>query len=383
MIFENDKTESLHPDLQKVDAGTLLPPPTPRTASSTHLTAFVPNLRLPAALLVGACITAGTTFALVKHVQHLIANAAVNADPETWLQKARTDGYEACYNGCNDCHDINWSYNACQLTVQAQAEGVNCSGLLMWNWVDRYPTVCLQALGVIYKAQALKDLKQSYRNQLSIIILTVLAGVLGAWIVYRKIWPRFLPIKSPASWPAPPSYYQSTAARPRSKPKSKRRHRQWPAFWRTAASASMIPTARAYACWGYSPKSNQYFTNPTTNISGVIHGWTSDCYTQTEQCGQSCSGGDPTTGAGQTCTTTYCTYVYENASPSYYVNYAAGRVSACGFQLVDNVPQEVSLLRVGNPLLERNWRVRVSVSQYNISDATDPSVWCLYDFGND
>ena len=201
--------------------------------------------------------------------------------------------------------------------------------------------------------------------------------------MYRKIWPRFLPIKSPASWPAPPSYYQSAAARPRSKPKFKQRRRQWPAFWRTAATASMIPTAHAYACWGYSPKSNQYFTSPTTNISGVIHGWTSDCYTETVQCGQSCSGGDPTTGAGQTCTPTYCTYVYENSSPSYYVNYAAQRVRACGFHLVDNVPQEVSLLRVGNPLFERNWRVKVSVSQYNVSDVTDPSVWCLYDFGND
>ena len=110
----------------------------------------------------------------------------------------------------------------------------------------------------------------------------------------------------------------------------------------------------------------------------MIQGWTSDCYTETVQCGQSCTSN---TNGGQTCTPTYCTYTYEDASPSYYVKYAAKRVTACGFQLVDNVPEEVSLLRVGNPL-ERNWWVKVSVSQYNISDVAGPSVWCLYDFGN-
>lgn len=380
MKFQNKKTDLLDADVEKVEAGSSPPsPPTPRTPLSTHLKAFVPKLRLPVALLVGACITAGTTYALVKHVQHLIANAAVSSNPDAWLQKARTDGYEACYNGCNDCHDTSWSYNACYLTAQAQVEGVNCSGLLMWNWVDRYPTVCLQALGTIYKAQALKNLKQSYRNQLAVIILTVLAGLLGAIIMYKKIWPRFLPVKAPATWP-PPSYYQTPAPRTGTKSQPKRRtRRQWPAFWRAAATASLVPTAHAYACWGYSPKANQYFTNPTTNISGVIHGWTSDCYTETVQCGQSCTSNKK---GGQTCTPTYCTYTYEDASPSYYVKYAAKRVASCGFQLVDNVPEEVNLLRVGNPLLERNWWVKISVSQYNISDVTDPSVWCLYDFGN-
>jgi hypothetical protein len=88
---------------------------------------------------------------------HQKATSPPNFPPITLskLRLARTDGYGACYNGCNDCSDINWSYNRCQLTAQAIVPGVNCSGWLMWNWLDRYPTVCLQALGEIYKAEAL------------------------------------------------------------------------------------------------------------------------------------------------------------------------------------------------------------------------------------
>ncbi len=48
---------------------------------------------------------------------------------------------------------------------------------------------------------------------------------------------------------------------------------------------------------------------------------------------------------------------------------------------MDNVEDEVSL-RIANPLLEKNWRVKISVNRYNVTDVTDPSVMCLWDIGN-
>ena len=61
-----------------------------------------------------------------------------------------------------------------------------------------------------------------------------------------------------------------------------------------------------------------------------------------------------------------------------------GRVRACGFELVDAVDAvdgDVNM-RVANPLIEKEWWVRVSVNKFNLTDVTDPSIFCLYDFAN-
>ncbi|KAJ5037411.1 uncharacterized protein L3040_007586 [Drepanopeziza brunnea f. sp. 'multigermtubi'] len=107
---------------------------------------------------------AGTTYALVKHDRHRIANAQINSDPSVWLHKARYGGYGACYNGCNDCDDTSFAYKACQKTASAVVSGVDYNGARMWNCLDRYPTECLEALGNIYKSEALAAKKQTCRN---------------------------------------------------------------------------------------------------------------------------------------------------------------------------------------------------------------------------
>ena len=113
--------------------GSTSPVPNQRSTSSYNLESLAPKLRLSHALLLGSAITAGTTYALVKHVQHLIANAQVSSDPAVWIQKARDDGYGACCNGCDDCHDVSFAYNACEKTSRAIVPGINCNGTSKWN----------------------------------------------------------------------------------------------------------------------------------------------------------------------------------------------------------------------------------------------------------
>ncbi|KAL2063408.1 hypothetical protein VTL71DRAFT_5213 [Oculimacula yallundae] len=374
------KTPAAAIELQESQNNTSYPPslrqPTPW---SERLRSITPKFRLPLALLSGAAITAGTTYVLVKHVQHLMATAQVSSDPSVWIHKARDDGYGACYNGCDNCRDVSYVYNACEKTARAIVPGINCNGTSMWNWANRYPTECLEALGVIYKAEALTKRKQNYRNQLAVIILTVIAGVVGAVIVF-KLWGRWFPTYQPSSrWPASPPPY--TAPYRASRPKTRRK---WPFFWRAAAAASLSGTSHAYPCWGFSSSANQYFTHANNTISGVVHGWTSSCHTVTYACGSTCSSSGtsgPNSGGTTTCTTDFCYRDEEDEPPLFFVNYTMRRVKDCGFRLVDNVESEVNL-RIGHPLIERNWRVKISVNRYNLTGVTDPSVLCLWDIGN-
>jgi hypothetical protein len=64
-----------------------------------------------------------------------------------------------------------------------------------------------------------------------------------------------------------------------------------------------------------------------------------------------------------------------------YVNAAFGHVKACGFESVDAVDGEVNM-RVANPLIEKKWWVKISVNKFNLTDVTDPSIFCLHDFAN-
>jgi hypothetical protein len=102
-------------------------------------------------------------------------------------------------------------------------------------------------------------------------------------------------------------------------------------------------------------------------------------------CGESCIGGGSSLTGGATaqmCTPDFCPIDVMDHPPSYFVNQTSPKVEACGFELVDNVEEEVSLLRVGNPFIETNRWVKISVNVFNLTDETDPSVWCLYGIGN-
>jgi hypothetical protein len=146
----------------------------------------------------------------------------------------------------------------------------------------------------------------------------------------------------------------------------------------TAVFASIVSRSRAYPCTGYNPIADRYFINANKTLYGVVHGWFSGCYDYTCNCALSCwsMGSSP-----PMCTTTCSTCTASYAAPMEYVNAAFGHVKACGFESVDAVDGEVNM-RVANPLIEKNWWVKISVNKFNLTDVTDPSIFCLHDFAN-
>jgi hypothetical protein len=355
-----------------------------------HFNSILPRLALPAAVLSGCALTAGTTYALVRHVQHLIANAKVEENPARWMQEARTNAYDACYFGCNDCGDINWAYNACAMTAKANVTGITCDGNKIWNWEKRYPIECLQAVGEFYKAMALKRLKQSYRNQLAVIILTVLAGLV-AFVLVLKIWKKMTwrcKMKADKAreearvWPQARVWSEKKSySAPEKGLSSAKRTKGRRGFGRVmlifTSFAALFGKTHAYPCTGYSHVADQYFVNANNTIFGVVHGWVSDCYDYICDCSTTCSGGDGSAGSFSSCTTTCSTCTAIDKSPSDYVMYTLPKIKRCGFKLVDAVEGDVNL-RIANALIEKDLWVKVSVNAYNASGETDPSIFCLH-----
>lgn len=379
--------------LQTLEGSALPPDASPRKPQLwPHLGSLsgslVPKLQLPVAVLVGASITALTTFALVRHVQHEIANAQVSSDPKRWMDTARNQAYDACYYGCDDCGDTNWAYNACKMTARANVTGVICDGNVMWNWVERYPIECLQAVGEFYRADSLRKLKQTYRNQLAVIILTTLAGIIGAVLTY-KIWSytraRYQArSRSRTSRPLYEINAHVSNPPPYSPPRMRGGGRSAGRLaLLTTAFASAIGRGRAWACTGYDPKADQYFINANKTLSGVVHGWFSDCYNYKCNCVTKCtnSGSGSNGGSSKSCSTTCAKCIATSRTPIDYVNATLGHITSCGFELVGGVDVDVNV-RVANPLIERNWWVMISVNKFNVTDVTDPSVFCLHDFPN-
>jgi hypothetical protein len=338
------------------------------------------KLSFPAAIVSGCGITAGFTYALVRWVQHLIATAKVNSDPVVWMQEARTKAYDACYYGCNDCSDTSWAYNACNMTSRANVPGMTCDGNKMWNWKERYPLECLHAVGEFYKAKALKGLKQSYRNRLAIVILTVLAGFIGAIVVY-KVWMKIATsLKENARVARENSLVWPTKKYPQSDVDEKAgATQQGGRFNRKLALlgglAIFAGKADAYSCTGYDTKIDKYFVNANKTIFGLVHGYLSDCYTYTCDCYTSCTG-----GTMPSCSTSCSTCVGVDTHTSSYVNRVLPKVESCGFQVVDAVEGDVNM-RVASALIEKNWWVKISVNTYNLTDETDQSILCLHAIG--
>ncbi|KAK4173909.1 hypothetical protein QBC36DRAFT_303282 [Triangularia setosa] len=153
---------------------------------------ILPKLALPFALLVGAAIMGGGTYAVVAYVQNLVANAAVDDDEAKWVRLARTDAYDGCYLGCTSCDDPDFAYKACQLTTRVNVKGVICDANKMWNWAveDRYPRECLKAVSKVIMGDALEDLKNHYRKRFAIVTVTILGG-LGIGVLVYFLWHKF------------------------------------------------------------------------------------------------------------------------------------------------------------------------------------------------
>lgn len=321
-------------------------------ASNNPLLQSSPSKRLclakHIAFVIGAAITAGTTYALVKRVQNLLANSYVDPSPATWSSAARTQVYDRCYLGCpDDCSNPRYAFNACQRTVSLPG---NCDANKMWNWAERYPEACLAAMGDVLRDRALEGLRQSYRNQLAIIILTVLGGVVGGVIAYRLMKQCVVKrdLKAAQASLNPPAYRKKAPGAGKSRLK----------LLFGGFLTLFGREAQAYACTGHHQAADQFFVSPNGTIGGVVHGWFSNCYD--------------------------LKLAFTNKAPAEFVRDAADRVEACGFRLVDSAAVDGSAgVRVANAKIERDYRVKIAVSGYNVtrSDETDEMVLCLHAIG--
>ncbi|KAI0593851.1 hypothetical protein F4775DRAFT_576374 [Biscogniauxia sp. FL1348] len=353
------------------------PPYSPRRLQrwKFHFDRYFSMLGLPLAIIVGSGITAGTTYGLIKHITHLVSEAKVPPDPYTWMQEARTD-YDSCYLGCDDCKDLNFAYDACIRTSEIRLQNSNtiCDGRRIWNWADRYPEECLQVRGEAYRLQALEDLKQSYRNQYAILLLTALAGIIGAWVTYR-VWQRITGDKKRRaeemrrSWPG----WQNTRVRVRARNRIE--------LIVIAFLMLFGRRATAYPCVGYDNPHDAYFANANGTVFVQARGWLSNCFDRSS-CTVTCQDVCGKDGCGNVCTTPCIVHTDINRVPKDYVDNIAPRIMGCGFEPVP-APGEATRLRLANPGIERNWWVRLSVNGYNVTTPaeTTPEILCLHDIG--
>ncbi|KAI1484639.1 hypothetical protein F5X96DRAFT_663483 [Biscogniauxia mediterranea] len=342
----------------------------------SHFDRYISWFGKPIAIIVGSGITAGTTYSLIKHITRLVSEAKVSSDPQFWMQEAKTKDYDSCYLGCSDCKDPNFAYDACIRTseIRLQSSNTICDGRKIWNWADRYPQECLQVRGEAYRLQALADIKEGYRGEYVILLLTVLAGIVGAWVTYR-VWQII------------------TAG---NKKRAEEMQRNWPG-WRDnrvrvrarnriglvvgAFLALFGRPAAAYPCFGHDNSHDAYFANANRTVFVQAHGWLSNCYDWTG-CTVHCEKVCGKNGCGLLCKTPCPTFTTINRVPEDYVENIASEIMGCGFEPVDS-PGEPTQLRLANPGIEKNWWVRLSVNGYNVTtpEETNPEIMCLHDIG--
>ena len=288
-------------------------------------------------------------------VNHLVNIAHVSQGADYWVDLARRQTYDVCYNGCNDCLDVDRIEDACLMTKKVNVLGVDCDASKIWTWADRYPLECLVAVGNIYRRNALWWKKFWLRalwllNALSvgvyIIVYTTSATILG------KAQPR--PVHRRRRNSATPLLTTLTVS---------------------ILAVAMFPSVAAYRCTGMGAAYDQHFTNADGSLYGVIHGWLSNCYDESYSCGESCS--TAVSSEKKSCDPIWCSQPRLDKPPSYYVDHAAHRVMSCGFRLINTVPGLVDK-RIANPRIEGKLWVKVSVNHFNGSDGVFEQVQCLY-----
>lgn len=368
--------------------------PLPKVAP-TFKDALLSKLALPLAILVGAGLAGGTTYAVVARVQHLLATAAVNGDLSLWKRKARNDVYDACYHGCTSCNDPEFAFKACQLSARAIVKGITCDGNLMWNWrdSDRYPDACLSAIANILMGDELDRLKQSYRNQYGLIALTVVAGVLTGFLVWKLLRCATL---SRDQRRAELSSLKGTGkklgkSKPAKRAGKKGGKKLFTGLLGLFSAARGARAADSYPCAGRDPAWHQFFASPNDGgqIAGVVHGWFSQCRDKQDCTKSSCKNTCTTNASGSRtcstkCTTTCKTVVVVERVPKDFVDQVVPKIKACGFQTRDAPDGKQLGTRVGNAGIEKNYWVRISVNGLNVTrgDQTDKMVMCLHGIGD-
>jgi hypothetical protein len=257
----------------------------------------------------------------------------------------------------------------------------------MWNWgAAKYPPECVETIGRIYKAGALASLKTSFRQRLAVLLFCAAVGVITSLIVYY-MWPKH---RRPRQGGFPPgnfvpcgNYRHGSGCRCSRASRTSRSTSWYSAATgpRALALAYLTTGAHAFACYGRGTH-DQYFTNPNNTISGLIHGWVSDCQNESMECGQNCewhhSPYSWSPALIPSCSTNWCNHEKETASPKSYVLAASKLVEQCGFSLVNAISHDVEM-RIPNPKIERDMWVKISVNKFNVTEETDLGVLCLYD----
>jgi hypothetical protein len=316
----------------------------------------------------GFAIAPFSAIGWIVFVTHLLCTAQVSQSPEHWSQIARISAYDRCYNGCYDCINVDSIEEACRMTTKATVSGLVCDASKMWTWADRYPTECLEAIGEIYKANALwwKKLKLC-----ALYLLTILSLPLG--ILANDAMP---PARQ--ATPSPSANRQQRLAARRNTPKVTS---TTPLLLTTVllVLALCAPTS-AFACTNHHPAHNQLFASEDNTLYGIIHGWLSNCYEHAYSCGESCATaeGDKSPAAATSCSAISCTETRTDRAPADFVKAVVPKVQACGFRLVDYVSVVVDM-RIANPRIEGKLWVKVSVNRFNGLDRVDDRVGCLYD----
>ena len=327
--------------------------------------------RLP---LLGICfgIIVGITVGIFwgRFVNQLVSNARSSHSPDHWIRLARTQAYGLCYDGCGDsCLYPSIIADACFTTTKVDLSSSNivCDASKIWFWAERYPLACLEAVGEIYKADALAW-KKFWLKSLYIFVpvFGILADLATTFVVValvrfweRTVRPRITVRRAAVGIRAP----------------------LLPNLAVAVLALAVLPTpAATYPCTNYYPPYGRPFVNSDGTLYGIIHGWLSDCEDETYECGKSCTT-SPADG-GVNCHPISCTRPRPVRVPADFVNEAAWRVEKCGFRLVDAVPGVVDK-RVPNPRIEGELWVKIAVNAFNSTDegveSLDKGVRCLYE----
>lgn len=311
--------------------------------------------------LVASClITTGgfvgfLTYFIVQGIQRKVAKDTVNAHSASWIQKAREEVYDACYDSCSNCLEPTFSHNACNISARVNVAGAICDGSKIWNWKDRYPGACLKALGEMYKADAVESLLRSSGYRATLIVLSIVFGFIvcvaigyhflrvyrrrsrttataGASIPLQSINTRASGPPHPlirrlqgstrASGPPPPDFTPSAPVRNSTTQTtlhggrgagrgreasldselgkaSEELHEPSSAAPNTKSTFRSIPAALGFAAlfgktnaWFCNDNVTiRHFTNADSTIFGDVHGWLSECYKYECNCRKICTPG--------------------------------------------------------------------------------------------
>ncbi|CZR55151.1 uncharacterized protein PAC_05037 [Phialocephala subalpina] len=293
----------------------------------------------------------------ILFVQHLVSTATVSQDEHHWIQKAHQD-YRLCYKGCTDCLYVDVIADACRKT-RIIVPGSICAASKIWFWEDRYPELCLSALGNIYRAEALAS-KQFW---------------LEFWHILTPVFFFLTYMLSYATF----STCSFDCTRPRALNSRSRRNSLSRQPLLTIAAVTILalcgPVA-AFPCINHYPAYDRPFSNIDGTLYGTIHGWLSSCHWEEYECGETCT--TSSSDGQRSCTTKWCVEEKAHAGPIDFVNDASKYVERCGFRMVDWVPGVVAM-RVPNPEIEGKLWVKMSVNRFNGSEGLEPMAGCLYD----